>query len=62
MGIGEDSFKLLGLGSLGKKVEGSFAVGKGVSLINGCGFVDYGGGFFRRRSGLRSGRLLGGLR
>jgi len=61
MGVGEDCFKLLGLGSLGKEVEGSLAVRKGVSLINGCRFVDYGGGFFRRRLGLRSGGLLGGL-
>ena len=61
MGIGEDCFKLLGLGSLGKEVEGSFAVRKGVSLINGCRFVDDGGSFFRRRLGRRSGGLLGGL-
>ena len=61
MGVEEDSLKLLWLSSLGKKVEGSLAVRKGVGLINGCGFVDYGGSFLRRRLGLRSGGLLGGF-
>ena len=45
--VGKYGLKLLGLGSLGKEVEGSLAIGKGIRLINGRGFVDYGGVFFR---------------
>ena len=45
--VGKYGLKLLGFGSLGKKVEGSLAVGKGVCLVNGCRFVDYGRGIFR---------------
>lgn len=61
VGIGEDGLKLLGLGSFGKEVERPLAVGKGVSLIDWCGFVDYGGSFFGGRFRLGSGGLPGGL-